>query len=229
MPDAHTKRSVLVDLHPVGTIFAIWFVLDQIAFRGAPLAPTVIGTAVFQRVAALVLGVVLAIGWLVAFRRALRGTGRARFLNAGLALVFASICAYRVVNRVRLGNEAWDLAVTSLTTVDMTDAALAKVVEGAWTDDEPKTRASYARNIYRIRGYRIVYRDENGAPRLYEPPPDLVAKDREHRRAEASARSFVAFTSARAPHTFRVAYAYLFGIGVMLVGSLAIAVGQRDS
>ena len=208
----------------MGTIFLLWAVLDDIADRGRSLAPDVIGTAWFQRSAGLVLGVVLATGFLVALRRALIATGRWRLVNASLAVVFAAICSGAAVFHVWLADMLWEQAVRLHETAATDKSRLPELLDSAWNGQKAETRLLVARTTYRLLGLRIGYRDEAGAGQLFEPSPELVSKDETRRRAADSVRWATGFGARQAAHSVSVAYAYLFGVGVMLVGSLVVAV-----
>lgn len=228
MPDGtKARQGLLAWIHPVGTIFLLWLVLDQIAFRGRPLAPDVIGAAWFQRGAALILGLVLAIGWFVAFRRALRAVGRARLIYAGLALVFAAICARRVVLAVAVGDMSWNLVAVGRAGTPTEEKLVTKLLDGAFTGSSADGRRALAGYAYRLYGYRIIYKDERGVARPYEPPPDEVTKFEKHHHNREEKQAFLAWTAAEADHIFWIAYAYLLGIGVMLVGSLLVVIQGR--
>jgi hypothetical protein len=212
---------------PVGAVFLTWVVLAEITDRGRRLSPGVIGSAGFQRFAALVLALTLAAGWLVALRRALRAIGRARLVNAALALPFAAICFGNATSHVWLGNMAWyAVARTRESSPMLRSPKVAAVFERAWTGDDLEYRESVARTIYELHGIRIVYRDEDDADtaRLYEPPPELVLKNEERRAADESVRSTMAGIAIQAAHSVRVAYMYLVGVAEMLAGSLLLLV-----
>jgi hypothetical protein len=221
------RRGVLARLHPLGTIFLIWVVLDEITDRGRHLAPDVIGTAWFQRTAAVVLGVVLATGFLVALWRALITSGRGRLVNASLALVFAAACSVPAVFHIWLADMLWQGSVHVHEGAATVNSRLPQLLDKAWNGPKPEHRLLVARTTYRLFGLRIGYRDETGAGRLFEPPPELVAKDEQRRRAADSARWATAFMAKQAPHSVLVAYAYLFGVGVMVVGSVVVAIRAR--
>jgi hypothetical protein len=224
LPHPKKRGGILARLHPVGTIFLSWVVLDEIADSGRRLAPKVIGTAWFQRSAGLVLAVVLAIGFLVALRHALIATGRGRLVNASLALVFAAICSSSAVFHIWLADMTWQQTVHVQAAAETGKSRLPQLLDKAWNGQKAEGRLVVARTTYRLFGLRIGYRDEAGAGRFFEPPPDMVTKDEQRRRATDSIRWTTDFMAEQAAHSVRVAYAYLFGVGVMLVGSLVIAV-----
>jgi hypothetical protein len=229
---ARKLRPIARTYWPVGAVFLTWVVLAEITDRGRRLSPGVIGSAGFQRFAALVLALTLAAGWLIAVRRALRAIGRARLVNAALALPFAAICFGNATSHVWLGNMAWGaVARTRESSPMLRSPKVAAVFERAWTGEDLEYRESVARTIYELHGIRIVYRDEDeddaDTARLYEPPPELVLKNEERRAADESVRSTMAGIAIQAAHSVRVAYMYLVGVAVMLAGSLLLLVPFR--
>ena len=107
------------------------------------------------------------------------------------------------------------------------DEKMAKLLDHAFTGKTADGRRAIAHVAYRLRGYRIVYKDEGGVPRLYEPPPEEVKKYESVHRAKEETRALLAWTAEQAEHIVWVAYAYLFGLAVMLVGSIVIAARAR--
>jgi hypothetical protein len=227
MRDAGAKRGAIARLIPIGAIFVAWLVLDEISMRGRSVAPNVIGAGWFQRGAAVVLALVLATGWLVALRGALRVTGRARLVSAAAALVFAAICGHRVALSVFVGDSSWEMVAALRARPPKEDEQIAKMIEHAFSSPRADARRISARFAYRLLGYRIVYKDEDGVPRLYEPPPDDVKKYESTHRAKEETRALLAWTAEQAKHIVWIAYAYLFGLAVMLVGSVVITVRAR--
>src|SRR5262245_38173694 len=109
MPDGPGRlRRLVALLLPTGTIFLAWAVLDEIADRGRALSPSVIGSARFQIVAAIVLALILAAGWLVGLRGVLRARGRARIVNAAAATLFALLCLGSAVSHIYVSQTLWE-------------------------------------------------------------------------------------------------------------------------
>ena len=228
MPDEPGRlRRIVVLLRPVGIIFFAWAALDELANRGRRLSPAVIGSAWFQVLAAAVLALILAAGWLVALRGALRSHGRARMAHAASALLFAVFCLVPAVSHVYVGEMLGEAVALLQNTTLGEDPRLAELQERAWTGKDATSRQSVAKAIYRLNGTRIVYRDETGAGRLYEPTADLARQTQQNTENMAEVRSSAALLALNAPHSFRLAYAYLVGVAVMLLGSLLLAVRRQ--